>query len=80
MASSFSIGSLLAATTIVGRGVPCPELAWWNLKKTALFKRKLNKLPQEVSFATKLCLTVQIQYFEVSVFVGFKCQFLSQLV
>ena len=49
-------------------------------KKTALFKRKLNKIPQEVSFAAKLCLIVLIQYFEVSIFVGYKCQFLSQLV
>ena len=81
MGSSLSIGSLWTAMTVVGRGILCPELSLMELEqKTALFKRKLNKIPQEVSFAAKLCLIVLIQYFEVSIFVGYKCQFLSQLV
>ena len=44
-------------------------------KSPTLFQRKLNEHPEEVSFTSKFCLTVQIQYFEVSIFVGFKCQF-----
>ena len=51
----------------------------WNLKKTRLFQRKLNELPQDVTLATKFCLTFQIQYFEVSFFVVFKCQCFKEL-
>ena len=39
-----------------------------------LFQRKLNDFPQEVSLVSKFYLTVQIKYFEVSIFVVFKCQ------
>ena len=52
----------------------------WNLKKTRLFQRKLNELPQDVTLATKFCLTFQIQYFEVSFFVVFKCQFFKEFL
>ena len=33
----------------------------------------LNELPQKVSLACKFCLTVHMQYFEISIFVVFKC-------
>ena len=46
----------------------------WNLKKATLFKKKLNELPQEDNLASQFRLTVQIQFFEVSIFVVFKCQ------
>ena len=46
----------------------------WNLKKATLFKKKLNELPQEDNLASQFRLTVQIQLFEVSIFVVFKCQ------
>ena len=39
-----------------------------------LFQRKLNDFPQKVSLVSKFCLTVYIQYFEVSIFVAFKWQ------
>ena len=46
---------------------PVMDLCWLNLKNTTLFPRKLNELPLEVSLAYKFCLTVHMQYFEVSI-------------
>ena len=51
----------------------------WTLKKTTRFQRKLNKLPQDVTLASKFSLTFQIQYFEVSLFVVFNRQCFKQL-
>ena len=50
------------------------DLCWLNLKSTTLYQSKLNELPQEVSWAYKFFLTIHMQYFEVSIFVFFKCQ------
>ena len=52
---------------------------WCNLNKTTFFQSKLNELAQKVSLVSKFCLTVQIQYFEVSLFVAFECEFLCQM-
>ena len=43
-----------------------------------LFQSKLNEPPEDVSLDSKLCLSFQIQYFEVSIFVVFNCQFLRE--
>ena len=60
-----------------GCSPPVMDSCPWNLRKTLPFQSKLNKLTQKFSLASKLCLIVQIQYFEISIFVDFKCQFLS---
>ena len=52
---------------------------WCNVNKTMFFQSKLNELAQKVSLVSKFCLTVQKQYFDVSNFVVFKCQFPCQI-
>ena len=51
-----------------------------SLQKRTLFQSKLNELPQEVSLPSKFCLTFQIKYFVVSIFVVFKCQFFKEFL
>ena len=60
---------------------PVMDLCCLNLKKTTLFPSKLNELPLEVSLAYKFCLTVHMQYFEVSIlFFLNPTQFLWQIL
>ena len=49
-----------------------------SFQKTTLFQSKLNELRQNVKLASKFSLTFQIQYFHVSIFLVFKCQFLRE--
>ena len=70
----------IRATGVVGRRVPCHGSTSMELKKSTLFQRKLNEIPQNVTLAPKFCLTFQIQYFEVSFFVVFKWQFFKELL
>ena len=62
--SCLSIGSLSTATTVVGGSEHRRGSTSVELENTTLFQSKLNKLTQEFSFASKFCLTVQIQYFK----------------
>ena len=78
IASSLRLGSLWTATGVVVVQSPVVDPRQWTLKKIAPFQRKLNELHHDVSLASKLCLTFQIQYFEVLVFVAFKCQFFRE--